>query len=496
MLTLSESDRNILYRNLLRNDLFFLLTVGLERHDLIHPWLLDRCKEVQANPDGYLDLWARAHYKSTIITFAKTIQDILTSHGDNPDPKWQGKEITVGIFSCNRPLAKQFLAQIKREFEANSMLRDYFPDVIWENPEKDAPSWSLDAGIILKRKSNPKEATIEGHGLVDGMPTSKHYDLLVFDDVVTIESVRSTAMIEKTTQAWELALNLGTENAIYRYIGTRYHFNDSYKIIIDRGSAKPRLYPATKDGTATGEPVLLSREALTQKRRDMGLYTFGSQMLLNPIADSSQGFKREWLVFHHSKDFSNTNRYILCDPANEKKKDSDYTVMMVIGLGADSNYYVIDMVRDRLSLTERAAMLFRLHRKHKPLGVGYERYGMQADIAHMKDKMRIDNYNFKISELGGNLAKVDRIRALIPLFEQGRIYLPDILYRTNYEKRTEDLTEVFITQEYEAFPVSQHDDMLDCLARITDENFHTLWPLLYDADEDYTEYERGSAWSA
>lgn len=189
------------------------------------------------------------------------------------------------------------------------------------------------------------------------------------------------------------------------------------------------------------------------------------------------------------------NRYLICDPANEKKKDSDYTVMLVIGLGGDSNFYVIDMVRDRLSLTERATMLFRLHRKYKPKGVGYEHYGMQADIAHIKDKMRLDNYNFRIIELGGNLAKVDRIRSLIPLFEQNRIYLPDTCYKTNYEKKTEDLTEVFITQEYEAFPVSQHDDMLDALARINDPDMKMVWPLI-EEDIDYTEYDRGSAWSA
>src|SRR4029079_14135300 len=135
------------------------------------------------------------HYKSTIITFAKTIQDILASHGDYPLIKWGGVEITVGLFSVTRPLSKQFLAQIKREFETNKVLLDFFPDVLDANPNKDAPSWSLDSGIIVMRKGNPKEATIEAHGLVDGQPTSKHFDLLVYDDVVTIDSVRSSAMI-------------------------------------------------------------------------------------------------------------------------------------------------------------------------------------------------------------------------------------------------------------------------------------------------------------
>ena len=43
------------------------------------------------------------------------------------------------------------------------------------------------------------------------------------------------------------------------------------------------------------------------------------------------------------------SRYILVDPASEKKKDNDYTAMVVIGLGADDNYYILDIVRDRLN---------------------------------------------------------------------------------------------------------------------------------------------------
>ena len=476
MLPLSETARKSLLRELYRTDLYALLRYGLRRPDVEHPWIFARCREVQREMDGVLDLWAREHYKSTIATFAGSLFRIIRSHGDDaPDPR----EVTIGIFSHTKPIAKGFLRQIKYELETNEHLQLLFDDIFYANPRKESPKWTEDEGITVKRKANPKEATVEAHGLVDGQPTSKHFLHRHYDDVVTLESVTTPEMIGKTTAAYEMSDNLGTEGGTFAMVGTRYHFADTYGDLMKRKAVTIRIHPCTKDGSENftdDNCVLMKPQTLRDKRINQGPYTFGTQMLLNPKGDDAQSFKKAWIKRHDAFSTNGLNVYLLCDPANEKRKTNDYTTIWAIGLDGNKNYLALDVIRDRLNLTERTEKLFELHAKWKPKAVGYEKYGMQADVQHIRHQMEARNYRFGIVELGGQTPKVDRIKRLIPIFEQGRFFLPRGRTYTNYEGRTVDLIEIFIEEEYAAFPVMSHDDMLDCLARIDDPEFPVVWP--------------------
>ena len=431
-------------------------------------------------------MWAREHGKSSIITFGLSIKDIL----NNPN-------VTIGIFSHTRPIAKAFLSQIKTEFQNNKFLKGLFPEIFYEEPQSEADKWSLDRGIVVKRTTNAKESTVEAWGLVDGQPISKHFDILVYDDVVTKQSVSTPEQIKKTTVAWELSLSLGTVNGVTRMIGTRYHTNDTYRTVINRGSAIKRIYPATKNGKMDGDPVLMTQKKLNEKMRDMGSYTYSCQMLQNPLEDNAMGFKKEWLKFYKKiANMKSLNRYILVDPANEKKKSSDFTVILVIGLGSDNNYYLLDGIRDRLNLTEKTNKLFQMHRKWKPLKVAYEKYGMQSDIEHIQYIQEQETYRFEIQEVGGVESKVDTIRKLVPIFQNNRMYIPEKLEFLNYQNQTIDFVQTFIEDEFETFPVSLHDDMLDCMARILDPKIETQFPLLEELDDQH-EYQYGyspNAW--
>jgi hypothetical protein len=487
-------------------DRFFLLTHVLRRPDALNPWLYERCREVEAQPDECLDLWARGHYKSTIITFAGSFQEIIR------DP-----EITIAILANTRPIAKGFLSQIQQEAETNTLLFELWPDIFWADPRKEASSWSLDFGIVFKRKSNPKEKTVEAHGLIDGQPISRHYRLRIYNDIVTEASVSTPEMILKTTDRWELSQNLGqaeTEGVVSRrwHEGTRYNFADTYGVIINRKALTARIHPATDDGTMDGKPIFLTQAAWDRLKRDASARTIATQQLLNPLAGEEQELKPEWIRRYEIRP-ETLNIALLVDPASSKKKESCNSAFIVVGMDAAWNKYLLDGAIHKMNLTERWTMLKHLRNRwiRQPgiqvVHVGYEKYGMQADIEAHQQMMQIEEAQFPIEEVNWPRdrqagAKDDRIRRLIPDHQNWRFFYPEVTYnpesrefnfnppgtrrqleairrnkphlvaqrilRKDENGRLYNLVERLINNEYLFFPATTAKDGLDAMSRFYD----------------------------
>jgi hypothetical protein len=422
-------------RELVCADRFYLLARVCRRLDILHPWLYARCREVEGAPDGYLDLWAREHYKSTIITFGGILQEILR------DP-----EITVGLFSHSQKNASGFGKQIARELMSNRVLINAFPDILYDAAEKEAPSWSLIGGWTVKRKGNPKEATLQAHGLVDGMPTGAHFRLRVYDDTVTRDSVNTPEQIQRTTEMWELSNNLGTTDGREWYVGTRYHFGDSYQEMMDRGAVKPRLYPATDDGSPDGTPVLFTKEVWEDKKIKQGPATIACQMLQNPLAGKQRMFDVTDMETYECRP-ETLNVYIMVDPARSKKKTSANTAMAVIGVDYALNKYLLDGFNHKMDLLERWRNLRELVIKWRRAGgicmvkVGYESIGAAADLQYFTERMRVEGPVFEIVELtwahDGDSSKVDRVGRIGPDLRMHRWYTP---YETNMKHLTKSQT--------------------------------------------------------
>lgn len=490
-------------------DRYFLFTTIFGRVDAFHPWLFDRCREVELNPDGYLDLWARDHYKSSLITFAGSIQEIIN------DP-----EITIGVFSHTKPIAKAFVKQIRRELESNEKLRRLYPHVAWEKRHH-SPLWTDDA-FIVRRETNPKEGTVEAHGLVDGQPTSKHFRLLIYDDVVTRESVNTPDQIRKTTEAWELSDNLGSRNDRRWHIGTRYHFGDTYGELMSRNVVIPRVYPATYDGTEDGEPVFLSKEKWAAKKMAQRS-TLAAQMLQNPIAGKERMFQPLWFRPYEIR-AGVINVYIMGDPSKGSTNRSDRTAIPVIGIDANNNKYLLDGYCHRMNLGDRWKNLKNLHKKWSKmpgvniLKVGWERFGQQTDDEFFKLRMQEERYFFNIEELAwprdNTFSKADRVERLQPDLQYSRFYMPAYVWekgvgectwsydvdlgRLVFHKKVGDTKTIqrakqrgqgylsarmirridengdpydvtkMLMDELSFFPFSPHDDLCDAASRIYD----------------------------
>ena len=505
---IARNDRKAL-RWLVCHDRYCLLTVVLNRPDARDDWIYARCRDVEADPDDYIDVWAREHYKSTIITFAGIIQEICK------DP-----EITIGIFSNDKPTAKDFLDQIKTELEDNRFLKWLFPEIFHLDPKREAKRWSLDDGLIVKRRSNPKEATIEVSGLVDGMATGKHFRLRVYDDVVTEKSVTTSEMIKKTTIAYEFSDNLGTRDGRVWMIGTRYHFADTYGVLIKRGAFKERRFAATHDGTFDGKPVFLTQKQWDKKRLTQTKPVIASQQLLNPLAGAETTFDWRWLQFWEIRP-KRLNVYILVDPSKGPHADSDKCAMAVIGVDVHRNKYLLDGCRHRMNLKTRWETLHNFYTRWagmlgvEAVFVGYEQFGIQTDLEYFEERMEIETKYFPIEELAwpreGRMSKIQRIERLQPDLQMGRIRLPKVILLDDdgipvlHDPKTEKLARQCIEngepwrvaapimkkdeddrvynlvlamlEEINFFPVAPNDDFLDAMSRIYDMDVTT--PIAY-----------------
>jgi predicted phage terminase large subunit-like protein len=234
----------------------------------------------------------------------------------------------------------------------------------------------------------------------------------------------------------------------------------------------------------------LPRESLDELRIELQDAAYAGQYLQEPVPLGGGEFKAERLQYYKTERKGNTgNFYILCDPAGgdelkkKKKKTSDYSTFMVIELGNDNNYYLVDAVRDRLNPTERVDTLFALHRKWngltgKPPKVGYEKYGMMTDTHYIKVKQDEENYRFPVIELGGKMMKEERIRRMLPDIERNRWWFPENLVRRDTEGRSFDLIKELVDGEMLSFPKARFDDMLDAISRVYDEELAAVFPML------------------
>ncbi len=460
-------------RDVVLNNIWFILYFCLDLPDEVlelanTPFVVNYANEIQLGPQDYtLDLVAREHFKSSLITISETIQYIL---------KYQEK--TNCIFSYARPAAKGFLRTIKGVFERDELLKALFPDVLYENPEKESPKWSEDDGIIVKRKSSRKESTLEAWGLVEGMPTGKHFDRRIYDDVVTEDIAENVDILDKVKKKFDSSQNLGVmQGGCHRVVGTFYHHSDPLVYIM--GIKKPdgsnayyvRKKPATVDGTWNGDPVLLPKERLEKLKLTS---TFACQQLLDPTPAGIRKLESTYLQEIEPEMIpADVYKFMLIDPAGDDKDGKgDAWAIMVVGVSPDrddlgaSSIYITNMIVSPMRETEAIEAITRMYCSAGVIErVGVEKVGLSSVEVHVANALQkmgrrisIEDNTLVLLKPAGR-SKQKRIESALawPLFNS-KIHISKSIAKT-YRDR--------LKQEIDSFPY-WHDDGLDALSYLYD----------------------------
>lgn len=404
--------------------------------------------------------------------------------------------LTVLGASHTQDLANRFSRRVRNGI-ATQRFADLFPNVKIASDISGVSSWET---------SQQGEYKPVGIG---GPIAGRRGDLLIIDDPVKSRAEADSEVNRETVWQWWLndartRLKPGGRVVL---IMTRWHEDDlaGRLLINEPGRWKVIKVPfmALKDdvlGRKPGErlwPEWFTEQMMLDAQSDPRSWTSLYQQ--DPRPPEGAEFRRSWIsrYKHWPKQ---SNKILLVDPSAGRSAKSDFTSMWVIALGTDHNAYIVDGIRARINLTTRAENLFRLHQKWKPLQVRYEEYGMQADIEHIKSEMETRDYRFKIHAVGGATMKENRIRRLIPWFENGKIWFPENgLMRARppvmgldangapkvlAEGGEEDIIASFIEQEYAAFPVGKYDDAFDNLARLAEPELSLPWPKFVKPNEE------------
>lgn len=455
-----------------------------------HPWVIERCREVQFLGSDHLHIFPRGHIKSTTITLGECTRLVMIS-----------PNLTGAVFSITKEISSPFVHLLQQEWGNNDLLKNLFPDRLYQNPEKEAPSWAVSTGLTIKRPLNFKDPTIFPAGLLDGTTTSKRLTFAIYDDCVNEKVVTNPEMIEKANYRWEMSLNLGTPVTKRYYCGTFYAPGDTYHHMIQRGIRlnfhscyeinweKSRF---TSDGIPAqlvvnrDRPVLFSKRYLDSQEQSMGTVMFAVQMLGAPASYEVTEFRPEWFQTYDADpdEFrEQLNVLILVDPANAKGTNAhSRTAMVVLGLGGDGNVYLLDGVLDRLNLAQRTDALFDLVDRWRPdHPVRYEAQGHHSDIAHIESEMDHQGFHFEIEDprlLDIKAPKLKRIERLIPLARSRKLYMPvmGIPYLQKETNKFIDVCEQVLEREFYVFPNGVHFDFIDAWARLEEPKLENEYP--------------------
>lgn len=448
-------------------------------------------------------LHPRGHFKSTLGTESYPIKKSL----ENPN-------LRCLLTNAKLDNSRKFLRTIAKHFNSNPRFRWVWRD--WwikkyateydRATMKDKLDWvvrDVQDELTLLRPGQAREATFTT-GAVDASMVSQHYGLIVADDLINREYVRTQEMVEKSILYFKDLLDLLDPDGELLVIGTRWSHMDLYAWIIEEfghkasysvpvhiihGQLEEALHRAegTPDGekswlisitpTSPEKPVFpeeFGPKVLQELLEAKGPYEFGAQYLLDPTPAEHQKFMEEWfkpLDLMSDTWLSTLDICITVDPAISLEDSACDSSVVVCGYDEHNRMFFLDGVSERLSEHELPEAIFDMVARWQKKGrfllpVGFESIGFQQLYIYTMERMMLERGLFFAIEpiARRSMSKDERILRLVPRLKN-EFYIPRKIMKQPYSRQGKpyDLVEKLKWQLLK-FPFAGKKDLADALA--------------------------------
>jgi predicted phage terminase large subunit-like protein len=354
----------------------------------------------------------------------------------------QDRNIRILIVSNTQSQAEAFLREIKAQLEGNPRLIEMYGSFR-------SDKWAESEITVSGRTTVAKEATITALG-ASGSVITKHFDLIVPDDIVDFENARTELQRKKLSEWYRTALLPTLEpHGDIHILGTRYNPLDLYQDVTDGKQYDVQIQSAIQsDGTSLWSskfPI----EILLKIREELGSIIFSMQYQ-NDISLAKQGkiFRFEWMQFYNNVSELPAPLHQLkifqgVDLAISERETADYFVIVTIGIVVTGEIYVLDYFRDRISFKVQKETIVLKAAQWQPIRIGIETNQYQRALA----QELVRTTTLPIKELDTVKDKVTRAQRRSALFENHKVYL------------RRDMTAM--VDELCLFPDAPHDDLFD-----------------------------------
>lgn len=450
------------FRKKALEDFWFFVSEVVGLTNLYEPFHRPICETAQRMVNQ-LHLHPRGTMKSWILSDCYALWILLKY----PDTR-------ILLISQKLELSKKFLKEQLGVLKKNKRLRFLFPEFV--PPAKDLKNFGLsDRWRVITTDRPTEEGSVEIASIDHGV-TSRHYELIIFDDLLTGDNSTTAVGLDSVKDCFNQAQALFTDTAEknpkacpvhWIVIGTHWSYLSLYTELQEKaekeGSPVAMVTSAYREDGSLACPTMLSEKTLADRKRDMTRGAFSAQFLNKPISEADAMFRYEDLQFYDDskwteeerRDFLDHLAVTICyDPAKSLLDSGDDSAIVVSGVDGTGVAYVLEYVSAKMRESEVFNHLFRLWDKWKPYAIYIEDNGIGAKvIAGFEEYQRVQNRYVNVHPIHspGAKSKEHRIRAqLEPVVNTRRLFI-----KKDHDKLIDQITK---------YPRIPHEDLLDALS--------------------------------